>query len=81
MTGLPRQGIGLCVRDSQIQMVLFDDGIGCQNTIPRDACFQGRSQVIDRNPCAFYDWHATQDLGISRDKVACQIRKPSLMHA
>ena len=37
MTDLPRQWIGLCASDSQIQVVLTDGGIGRQNSIPQDA--------------------------------------------
>ena len=37
MTNLPRQWIGDCVSDSQVQIVLLDGGVRCQNAIPRDA--------------------------------------------
>jgi hypothetical protein len=69
MTGPPWQRIGLCVSDSQIQVVFLDGGIDRQNSIPRDACLNGRSQVTDQDPCAPDDWHAAQDFRIRDDRV------------
>ncbi|EIM28031.1 hypothetical protein MicloDRAFT_00046080 [Microvirga lotononidis] len=69
MTDLLRQWISVNVSDSQIHMVLFDGGIGCQNTIPRDTCLHGRRQVIGQDPCAFDGRHAAQDFGIRDNRV------------
>jgi hypothetical protein len=69
MTDLPRQCIGVSVSASQIQLVLFDDGIGCQNTIPRDTCLHGCRQVIGQDPRALDDWHAAQDFRIRDNHV------------